>query len=227
MVSAIILAAGKGSRMNSDIPKQFMKVNDKPVIYYCLKSFSKANVDEIVIVTSEEYISYCNELVAEYKIKNVKAVINGGKERYDSVFNGLRSVNGAEDDVILIHDAARANVSFALINSITKEVYKSGAAIPVVPVKDTIKIVEDGKVVNTPLRSSLNIVQTPQGFNYGAIFKAYMKMQTENHDGITDDSMVMEIYGDLPVKTVLGDYSNFKITTPEDIKQFMSLKLDD
>ena len=223
MISVILLAAGSGKRMKLDKPKQFMMINDKPLIYYALERFQKSDADEIVIVTNEEYISYCKELSHEYNITKVKKVVAGGDERYDSVYSGLNAVNGKADDIGLIRDSARANVKGHLISSVIDEARNKGAAIPALPVKDTIKVVKDGYVSDTPLRSTLYLVQTPQGFRYKDIYQAYNNMYQANDKTITDDSMVMERYGELKVSVVDGDYDNIKVTTPEDTVRITEL----
>ncbi|MBQ4231740.1 MAG: 2-C-methyl-D-erythritol 4-phosphate cytidylyltransferase [Lachnospiraceae bacterium] len=223
MISVILLAAGSGKRMKLDKPKQFMMINNKPLISYALETFQKSKADEIVIVTNEDNVSLCKDIVNKYHFTKVKDVIVGGNERYDSVYNGLSAVNGRDDDIVLIHDSARANISLEVISSVVEEAGRSGAAIPAVPVKDTIKVVKDGVVVDTPLRSTLYQVQTPQGFKYNAIRSAYDKMHLSNDTSITDDSMVMEKYGDLKVKIVEGDYDNIKVTTPEDVSRITEL----
>ncbi len=223
MISVILLAAGNGKRMHIDVPKQFMKINDKPLICYALETFEQSKADEIVIVTNEDNVTLCRDIVTEYHFTKVKDVVVGGNERYDSVYNGLSAVNGGDDDIVLIHDSARANISLEVISSVIDEAANSGAAIPAVPVKDTIKVVSGGVVVDTPLRSTLYQVQTPQGFKFKAIKAAYDNMHLSNDTSITDDSMVMEKYGDLKVKIVEGDYDNIKVTTPEDVSRITEL----
>ncbi len=224
MVSVILLAAGSGKRMNMNTPKQFMDVNGKPLIYYSLKRFSEAGVDEIVIVTGEEHIDFCKDLVERYGFDKVKSVVPGGDERYDSVYSGLKTVSCEGYDIVLIHDSARANISLNVINEVVNKTIEVGAAIPVVPVKDTIKRIDDeANVVDTPPRSSLVAVQTPQGFTYADIDLAYVRMREAGDSSITDDSMVMEKYGELKVATVQGDYNNIKVTTPEDAESIVRL----
>lgn len=216
-ITAIVLAAGKGSRMQSDIPKQYMLIEDKPVLYYSLKAFEESSVDDIVLVVSEDDVSYCKEnIVDKYSVGKVKDIVVGGSERYWSVKNGLLSAKGA--DYILIHDAARPCLTVDVIERSITEVKVEGACTVGVPVKDTIKRVDvDCYGVETPPRSFLWQVQTPQSFLYDDISKAYEYMEKSNDNDITDDTMIMERFLGVKTKLIMGDYCNIKITTPEDL----------
>ncbi len=216
-ITAIVLAAGKGSRMQSDIPKQYMLIEDKPVLYYSLKAFEESSVDDIVLVVSEDDVSYCKEnIVDKYSINKVKSIIVGGSERYWSVKNGLLSAKGA--DYVLIHDAARPCLTVDVIERSIAEVKITGACTVGVPVKDTIKRVDDDCYgEETPPRKYLWQVQTPQSFLYKDILKAYEYMEESNDTDITDDTMIMERFLGVKTKLIMGDYCNIKITTPEDL----------
>lgn len=216
-VTAIVLAAGKGNRMRSDVPKQFMELNGKPVLYYSLKCFEESEVNDIVLVTGEADIDYCkNKIIEKYHLHKVKAVVSGGSERYWSVERGLQASKGA--DYVLIHDAARPCLTKDMIERSIEEVEVSGACTVGVPVKDTIKRVdENGIGIETPLREGLMQIQTPQSFVYADILAAYEKIKEENATDITDDTMIMERYLDVKTKVIQGDYCNIKITTPEDL----------
>lgn len=216
-VAAIVLAAGQGKRMGTSTAKQFLDLGGKPILYYSLRAFEKAKVGTVVLVTSEDAISYCQkEIVERYGISNVKAVVSGGKERYHSVYNGLQAVKQAE--VVMIHDGARPFVTTDIIENSYKTAKEKGACVVGVPVKDTIKVVNDqGVAVQTPERSSLWQIQTPQSFIYEEICKAYEKMMNAEDTAITDDAMVMERYGERKVSIIEGNYCNIKITTPEDM----------
>lgn len=216
-ITAIVLAAGKGSRMQSEIPKQYMNIDGKPVLYYSLKAFDESLVDDIVLVTSEGDVSYCkNEIVEKYDIHKVKAIIAGGAERYLSVKNGLMSADKA--DYVLIHDAARPCLTMDIIERSIEEVQITGACTVGVPVKDTIKLVDDNCFgVDTPPRNRLWQVQTPQSFHYQDILKAYRMLETSGDTDVTDDTMIIERYLGKKVKVIQGDYCNIKITTTEDL----------
>ena len=217
--TAIVLAAGKGSRMKSDTPKQFMELNNKPIIYFSLKAFEESVVDDIVIVTMpsmEEYIK--KEIVEKYSFDKVSAVVSGSVARYLSVYNGL--IVTKDTDYVLIHDSARPFVSVEMINSIVGLVKDKQAVIPAVPVKDTIKqIDENGYVSNTPDRNMLVAVQTPQAFSYSKLMEGYDAIdKTRVDDTITDDSCVWERFVGEPVYVANGEETNIKITTPEDLE---------
>ncbi len=216
-ITAIVLAAGRGSRMQSDIPKQYMIIDDKPVLYYSLKSFEESSVDDIILVVSQEDVSYCKEnIVDKYHLGKIKAIVSGGLERYWSVKNGLMAAKDAE--YVLIHDAARPCITIDIIERSIKEVIETGACTVGVPVKDTIKVVDDnGYGIDTPPRKFLWQVQTPQSFSYENILKAYHYMEQTNDTDITDDTMIIERYLGIKTKMIWGDYCNIKITTPEDL----------
>ena len=215
--TAIVLAAGKGSRMKSDVPKQYMLINDKEVIYYSLKAFQDSDVDDIILVTREEDIEYCRkDIVEKYHINKVKEIIAGGTERYWSVKNGLDAAVGT--DYVLIHDGARPCLDNDMITRLMEDVLVSGACSLGVPAKDTIKVVDDEDYgIDTPDRQYLWQVQTPQAFIYEDLIHAYQEMEKENNINVTDDTMIIERYLGRKSKMVFGSYSNIKITTPEDI----------
>lgn len=214
--TAVVLAAGNGSRMKSRTKKQFMDMLGKPLVYYALKQFQESPVDDIILVTGEEALSYCKEeIVNKYQLTKVKKIIAGGQERYHSVYHALKA---AEGDYILIHDGARAFVDQDIIARAMEGVREYKACVVGMPVKDTIKVVdEEGYAADTPKRSTLWQVQTPQCFVTREIREAYEKMMAGCQDGITDDAMVMEQYGARKIKLIEGSYNNIKMTTPEDI----------
>lgn len=216
--AAIILSGGSGKRMNMSIPKQYMKIHGHPLISYTIKAFEESSVDEIILVTGKEDITFCREQIVElYGFHKVSAIVAGGKERYDSVYQGLLSLNAC--DYVLIHDGARACITKEVIERTLDNVRQYQAAVAAVPVKDTIKQAsEDGFVEFTPNRNSLWQIQTPQAFCFESIRKAYENMYISGDTGeITDDSMVMEQFGEDRIKLFFADYNNIKITTPEDI----------
>ena len=224
--TAIVLAAGSGSRMHSEVKKQYMELEGYPLIYYALKSFSESPVDDIILVTGLEDIEYCrNEIVMRYGFVKVTTIVAGGKERYDSVYNGLNAAIDA--DYVLIHDGARPFVTDAMIRSSMDAVVKYDAVTVAVPTKDTIKVVDDdGFGVETLDRSVLWNVQTPQSFNRNMLLGAYKDMRTLNDTKITDDTVIIERYANKSVKIIEGDYRNIKVTTPEDInlaKEFLRI----
>ena len=216
MVSAIILAGGKGKRMGKDISKQFILVKDKPIIYYTIKKFSDCKlIDEIILVLPKDEIEYCKKEVLEKYSLKVDKIIAGGKERQDSVYNGLKALKNS--DIVLIHDGARPYVSKQSINDLVECLKTYDAGLLMVPCKDTIKEVKEGIVVKTLKRETLMQAQTPQVFKSEDIKVAYQKAKDEGYVA-TDDSQLFERYIDKDIKAVLGDYSNLKITTQEDLK---------
>ena len=227
--TAIVLAAGQGKRMHSKVQKQFLEIQGYPVLYYSLRCFQESPlIQDIILVTGEESISYCKEeIVQKYGFTKVSAVIPGGKERYDSVYNGLKEIArleiADEDACVYIHDGARPCVDAELLNECKTNVEVYRACVPAVPVKDTIKIVDSyGFSADTPKRSSLMVVQTPQCFRFIDALKAYSDMENAAAGGadisdITDDAMVVERFAGIRVKLCKGSYNNIKVTTPEDI----------
>ncbi|MCR5640434.1 MAG: 2-C-methyl-D-erythritol 4-phosphate cytidylyltransferase [Lachnospiraceae bacterium] len=214
--TAIILAGGSGKRMGSDIPKQYLKLGGKPLLYYPLMTFEHSKIDEIILVVAEGEEEYCRKRFVEaYGLTKVKAIVAGGKERYDSVYQGLMQATG---DYVLIHDGARAFITEEIIHNTMEEVQKCHACIVAVPVKDTIKQADSNQVVTATVdRSCLWSVQTPQAFERELLVISYKKVQEQSMEGITDDAMIVERAGNGPVKVVLGSYENIKITTPEDM----------
>jgi 2-C-methyl-D-erythritol 4-phosphate cytidylyltransferase len=217
-ITAIILAAGQGRRMNLPVAKQFLNIQGKPMIYYSLKTFENSKVDEIILVTGKDQVEYCKNLISDYSLTKVSKVIVGGCERYDSVYNALVSIEKA--DYVLIHDGARPFITVEKIADIIDAVIEYKACIIGTPVKETIKIADkNGFISGTPSRNSLWAAQTPQAFDYKLIKKAYdlYYSDTKNAPNVTDDAMVYEIYTNSKVKILQGDYNNIKVTTPEDI----------
>ena len=216
-VTAIVLAAGKGSRMHSEIQKQYMTLLDRPVITYALEAFEKSSVDEIILVVAPGEIEYAQENILDrYDYKKVSGIITGGAERYDSVYKALCSM--PEEGYVLIHDGARAFITPELIEFCIEQVKKDKSCVMGMPVKDTIKIVdEDRYAVSTPPRSTMWQIQTPQSFSYPLVYEAYRKMLADEDSAITDDAMVVERMTNQPVKLIEGNYRNIKITTPEDM----------
>ena len=174
--TAIVLAAGSGKRMNSKVHKQYLIIQDRPVLYYSLKAFEDSAVDEIVLVVGKGEEKFCRkEIVDKYGISKVKAIVEGGKERYHSVFEGLKQTSDA--DYVLIHDGARPFVNQDIIRRCMQEVQKYQACVVGMPVKDTIKIAdEEGYAKQTPDRKNVWMIQTPQTFSYALILEAYEGM---------------------------------------------------
>ena len=217
-VTAIVLAAGQGTRMGGKTAKQYLLLDGRPVLYYALLAFEKSMVDEIILVAGEKDLPFCRtEIVEKYGFSKVTRIVAGGKERYHSVYQGLKAAGGA--DYVLIHDGARPFVSDDIISRTIEAVKKEKACVVAMPVKDTIKIAnEDHYAIETPNRSKVWMIQTPQAFSYDLILHAYEKVLASGDAVITDDAMVLEKAENIPGKLVQGSYTNIKITTPEDMK---------
>ena len=216
-VTAIILAAGKGSRMQSEMPKQYLPLLDKPVLFYSLQAFEQSIVDEIILVTGKEEQEYCQrEIIEKYGFQKVVHIVEGGVERYHSVYHGLLAAKGT--DYILIHDGARPLITKDIIYNVVQEVKKKGACVVGMPVKDTIQLVTKERVIqSTPVRTNTWLAQTPQCFEYSLVLSSYCKAIEKKDNSITDDAMVVMRYGNSNVSMIEGSYENIKITTPEDI----------
>lgn len=219
---AIVLAAGRGKRMGRSVPKQFLEIDGKPILYYSLKQMEDSFVDEIILVTGESDVNYCQkEIVERFGFRKVSRVVAGGAERYHSVYNGLKAVGYC--DFVFIHDGARPFLDCDILQRNLDMVEQYGACVTGMPVKDTIKISNaEGFVAETPSRDVLWQIQTPQTFRYNIVREAYERLLVALESGevqgtVTDDAMVVERFGDVSVKLVEGDYRNIKITTPEDL----------
>lgn len=216
MNGVVIVAAGTGSRMNMGINKQFIKLEGKEIIAYTIEKFyNNSNIEDIVVVVKEdEFEFFKEEILDKYNFKNIK-IAYGGKERQDSVYNGLKLLD-EKCDVVLIHDGARPFVSDKIIDKSIEEAKEHKAIVVGVPVKDTIKVIDNDKnIVDTPNRSVLWAVQTPQTFDYNILIDAYKDAFKNKFYG-TDDAMLVERIG-YKVKMLEGSYNNIKITTQEDL----------
>ena len=216
MNGVVIVAAGTGSRMNMGINKQFIKLEGKEIIAYTIEKFyNNSNIEDIVVVVKEDESEFFKkEILDKYNFKNVKTAY-GGKERQDSVYNGLKLLD-EKCDVVLIHDGARPFVSDKIIDKSIEEAKEHKAIVVGVPVKDTIKVIDNDKnIVDTPNRSVLWAVQTPQTFDYNILIDAYKDAFKNKFYG-TDDAMLVERIG-YKVKMLEGSYNNIKITTQEDL----------
>lgn len=216
MNGVVIVAAGTGSRMNMGINKQFIKLEGKEIIAYTIEKFyNNSNIEDIVVVVKEDESEFFKkEILDKYNFKNVK-IAYGGKERQDSVYNGLKLLD-EKCDVVLIHDGARPFVSDKIIDKSIEEAKEHKAIVVGVPVKDTIKVIDNDKnIVDTPNRSVLWAVQTPQTFEYNILIDAYKDAFKNKFYG-TDDAMLVERIG-YKVKMLEGSYNNIKITTQEDL----------
>ena len=216
-IAVVIAAAGQGKRLGADIPKQFLKIAGEPILVKTVRAFcSNDNVDCVFIVTNEDYIQHCEELSREYNLDKVVSVVEGGKERQDSVYRALQRISEASPDAdfVLVHDAARPFISQETINAVIEAAVSVGAAIACVPVKDSIRQGNSDESHNVD-RSNLYNVQTPQGFKKSILIEAYEKAFSDKYYG-TDDAGLVERLGQ-KIELVMGQYDNIKITTKEDM----------
>lgn len=215
-VAAIIVAAGQGKRMGEKMPKQYLMLGGKPVLYYTLRRFLEMNLcKEIVLVVRKQDYKYCQKnIIEKYHLPSIR-LVEGGKERQDSVSQGLAHI--VPCDYVIVHDGVRCLITSNVIDRTLAAAKKYGAAIAAVPVKDTIK--QDngrGFAQKTVSRSGLWLVQTPQIFRYELLQQAYLQANQDKFYG-TDDAMLVERMG-IPVKIAQGEEENIKITTPLDLQ---------
>lgn len=230
--TAIVLAAGRGKRMGTTVHKQYLLIGGKPVLYYSLKAFQDSElIDEIILVTGKGEEEYCREeIIEQYGISKVSAIVQGGAERYHSVWRGLQAT---KDGYVYIHDGARPFVNEEIIRRGYDCVSTEHACAAGMPSKDTVKIVDKEWVVReTPDRSSVWVIQTPQIFDVSLVKRAYSMLMEQEEDRVlnieekepvkqvpvTDDAMVAEQMLRCPVRLFCGSYENIKITTPEDLE---------
>ncbi|CAN5172564.1 2-C-methyl-D-erythritol 4-phosphate cytidylyltransferase [soil metagenome] len=215
---AVIVAGGSGSRMNSAIPKQFMLIRNRPVLYYTLQTFLEAYDDmDIILVLPEEHIAKGQEIIDGYFDNSRIQIISGGRTRFHSVQRGLSLVT--EDSIIFVHDGVRCLLTKDLIRNCFEAAEENGTAIPAVASKDSVRIIneDDNEAID---RSRIVLVQTPQTFHSKILLPAYNIDYKERY---TDEATVVEAYG-LKIKLIAGEVDNIKITTPADLA-FAELKL--
>lgn len=215
-ISMVLAAAGIGSRMKLNYPKQFYLHNDKPLFIFPLEIAEKNSIiDDIIIATNLENIEIVKEICKKYNITKVKKIVAGGKTRQESIYNALEYVNS---DITIIADGVRPNLKDRYINECVKIVVDKNISSAIgVRVKDTIKIIDENMdIIKTPKRENLIAIHTPQVFKTETLKKAHEKARRENFAG-TDDASLVERMGE-KVRVVLGDYDNIKITTLEDLK---------
>ncbi len=223
--TAILLAAGRGSRMGGGTRKQYLNLNGAPLFTYAAKSLGNSErITDIVVVVPESDIEQVRLILEEQGAADkVRKIVAGGSERYFSVLNGLRAIDWS-CDYVFIHDGARPFIDGDSIERLYQTVVKEKACVAGMPSKDTVKITDEaGYVVSTPNRSNVWIIQTPQVFARDLITEAYEKLAVSLDDltrkgiAVTDDAMVAEHLIGCKVKLVEASYSNIKITTPEDL----------
>lgn len=224
---AVILSGGIGSRMKSDIPKQYIEIDNRPILFYCLEKFIKMNaIDAVVVVVANEWQGYVERIIN--KLQSTKPIwyAPSGETRQYSIFNGLKESekHGIKDnDIVIIHEAARPLVSKELIHSCLSGCEEFDGVLPVIPVKDTIYQSSDGVHIDRLLkRNELFAGQAPEAFRFGKYLKIHKNMSREELLKI-NGSTEIAYKGEMSIKLIRGDEMNFKITTPEDLSNFQSI----
>lgn len=223
MTAAIILSGGTGSRMGSDIPKQYLEVCGKSIIAYCIDTFAKSSsVDKIVIVCADEYKDLISGMVTG--TGKFAGFASPDETRQLSILSGMNKLKDiiGDDDFVIIHDAARPLVSEDTIRMIAENLKEADAVLPVLPMKDTVYEVENGKVVSNLDRSRIAAGQAPEGFRFAAYLKANEKLLPDKIKEISG-SMQPAVMAGMNIKTIPGDENNFKITTPADLTRFQEI----
>jgi 2-C-methyl-D-erythritol 4-phosphate cytidylyltransferase len=208
---AVIVAAGSGTRMGASVPKQFLLIHGKPVLYYSLKAFLDSYSDlQVILVLHPDFLDHGQEIVDAYFDKSRITIVAGGDTRFQSVKNGLVNLSG--ESIIFVHDGVRCLVSADLIRRCYEKALTDGTAIPAIPSKDSIRLLtEEGPAVYD--RNKVMLIQTPQTFHSKILIPAY---QIDYKDKFTDEATVAEAYG-IKVSLVEGDENNIKITRPVDL----------
>ncbi|SDE59032.1 2-C-methyl-D-erythritol 4-phosphate cytidylyltransferase [Paenibacillus sp. UNCCL117] len=212
----VVVAAGRGTRMGTAESKQYLRLDDKPILIHTLRALERMTfIDQIVLVTGADDVERCRRWIEQEGLSKTARIISGGRERQDSVYEGLKALpSGIE--WVLVHDGVRPFAASHHVKACLERAWVTDAAVLAVPVKDTIKIVNgEGVITATPDRSSLWAIQTPQAFRHALLLEAHERARRENFTG-TDDAMLVERL-ERSVSVVEGDYYNIKITTPEDM----------
>lgn len=226
MNTAIILAGGVGSRMGVDRPKQFLMVNNKPVISYCFDIFQKhSEIDKIVVVVNDKWKSFVEEYAEKYNVTKICGYAPAGKTRQHSIYNGLKCIDETahNTDIVIVHDAARPLVSDEIISDCIKGATEFDGAMPVISVKDTVYQSEDGKSIDNLLkRSELFAGQAPESFKFKKYYKIHNDVSDEEIGSTAGSSEIAYRHG-MEITMVKGSERNLKITTIEDLETFETI----
>ncbi|MDX1412094.1 MAG: 2-C-methyl-D-erythritol 4-phosphate cytidylyltransferase [Nitrospirales bacterium] len=217
-VAAVIPAAGLGTRMGGNFPKQYLKIGGVPLLVYSLRILDAIEaITEIILAVPETDLGYCREeIVQGFGIQKVSQVVAGGRRRQDSVRNAL-SVVTPSPEFVLVHDAARPFVTVPMVNQVLETAYQVGGAVVAIPMPDTVKRVDaTGRIQETLSRDPLWLIQTPQVFQYPWLVEAHQLAETKSLE-VTDDAALIEQLG-YPVSVVQGSSTNIKMTRPEDLQ---------
>jgi 2-C-methyl-D-erythritol 4-phosphate cytidylyltransferase len=214
--AVIVVAAGKGKRFGNKLPKQYVKVAGREILAHSLDNFEKSPlIDAIVLVVSPDYAAYARKMAVKYGYKKIKGIVNGGAERFHSVYNAVTFLKDFSPENVLIHDGARPKIGAAIIKKVIRALKKEKAVIPVNRIFATVKQVKDGYIENTIDRNTLRTAHTPQGFKYRELMKLYEISNLESSKP-TDDAAVFEAAG-IKVKIIEDDDENVKVTVRKDL----------
>lgn len=216
-VAAIVVAAGQGTRFGSDIPKQFLLLQNRPILVHALERLQNAAViSQIIIVAGKDWVPYLgNEIVGRYNFDKISAIVPGGKARQDSVFAGLQALP-TPHEIVVVHDAVRPLFSVSLLERVIAGCTGFDACVPGLPSRDTVKRIDGQRVIETVPRESLRLVQTPQAFRYQKLLQAFTQAAAANFYS-TDEAALVEQFGG-SAGWVEGEETNIKITTPRDLQ---------
>lgn len=224
MVTAIILSGGVGSRMGSQRPKQYIDVEGKPILWYCLRIFERHPlVDKVIIVAALTWHDYIVNLIRDSEMKKIDGIANAGSSRQHSIYKGLlkaREIGIKKDDIVIMHDAVRPCVSDRILSDCVNMIEHADGAIPVLPLKDTVYRTKDGTYISALLnRDEIFAGQAPESFRFGKYFAAHEKLSEEELSFIRGSSEIAFRAG-MNIRMFDGDERNFKITTPSDLERF-------
>lgn len=235
MNCALIFAGGVGKRMNnSTLPKQFLRINDKPIIVYTIEKFqNNCNIDAIVVVIVAEYYDYMLKLIQDYNLSKVSSVVTGGSTGQESIYFGLCEIEkkyGLNDNIVLIHDGVRPLIDDATISNNIKCVIEKGNSITVTPSIETVVLLQENHIVDKVMdRKVCNLARAPQSFYLKDIFSCHKKAIEEGKFDFIDSAMMMQYYGYM-INTVEGPVENIKVTTTMDyylLKALLNIKPKD
>ena len=225
---AILFAGGSGVRMGAGIPKQFLEINGKPILIHTMQLFEfHKEIDKIYLAVLEDYIPYVQELIKEYHLTKVAAVIPGGETAQDTIYNALKKAEeeNPSDSIVLIHDGVRPFITYEVISKNIEAVKKYGNAITCTACYETIMISEDGiRIDEVPPRKNCYAAQAPQSFYLGDIIKAHdvIRQRPERYENMVDACTIIRTQG-ITAHVVEGNRGNIKVTTPEDVYMFRAL----
>ncbi len=223
MNKAIIVASGKGLRMHNNVPKQWIKIDNKPIVFHTLKAFDDCqDIDEIYLVISPSDRHYFEDSITCNKINKLKGIVYGGNTRTDSVFNGLKSISASNNDIVLIHDGVRPCINSEFISKCINEAKTHSSCVPCLKCNETIYISHNGETADSLLnRNEVFAVQTPQCFKFSYIYECFKKFYNSNDGFIpTDEGSMYMKYFSKQVHLTDGLKENIKITTPSDLLFF-------